>query len=88
MLMNVLVFALIGFFGAALARMWIPALQSQTALPIMFVGLTGAVLGGLISWYVWPALDVRYHYSGYLMSMLGATLAVWVYSAYFASADA
>ncbi len=54
----------------------------------ILLGIAGACVGGLISSVIWPTWsdspDVNRMWPGWLMSILGGVLVVWVY-AYFAA---
>jgi uncharacterized membrane protein YeaQ/YmgE (transglycosylase-associated protein family) len=82
---DLFVFALIGLLAGAAARIWYPGREPMQVLGTMLLGMTGAVLGGMLSWAIWPDLDGQFHAGALLTSLCGAVLAVlgsacWVYA--------
>jgi uncharacterized membrane protein YeaQ/YmgE (transglycosylase-associated protein family) len=53
-------------------------------LGTMLVGIVGAVIGGMISWIWWPAVDGEFHTGNLILSVLGAMTAIvlWAGIAY------
>jgi uncharacterized membrane protein YeaQ/YmgE (transglycosylase-associated protein family) len=78
-MLDLLVFAVLGLLAGATARLWYSGREPLRVAGTMLLGMTGALLGGLLSWAVWPALDGRLFFGALLMSLLGAgvALAAW-----------
>jgi uncharacterized membrane protein YeaQ/YmgE (transglycosylase-associated protein family) len=74
MLWNVLVFAVIGLFAGAAARLFYPSRQPMRILGTMVVGMVGSVLGGLLSWAFWSEVNGQVTSAALLMSVLGAAV--------------
>ncbi len=81
---DLVVFALIGLFAGAAARLWYPGREPLKILGTMLIGMAGSLLGGLISWAVWTSVDGQLHAGALLTSLLGAVvlLAGWAALAY------
>lgn len=81
---NILVFAVIGLLAGAAARLLYPGRRSMHILGTMFIGMVGAVVGGMMSWSWWPAVDNEFQTGNLIMSVLGAMLAIalWAGVAY------
>lgn len=79
MFWNLVVFALIGLFTGGTARLFYPGRQSTRILGTLALGVAGALLGGLLSWTIWPAAENDIRSGALLLSFLGAVLglAVW-----------
>jgi uncharacterized membrane protein YeaQ/YmgE (transglycosylase-associated protein family) len=77
---DLIVFALIGLLTGAAARVWYPGRELQRILGTMLLGMAGALLGGLISWAIWPAADGQLSAGALLTSLLGAVLVVVVWA--------
>jgi uncharacterized membrane protein YeaQ/YmgE (transglycosylase-associated protein family) len=74
MLWNLVVFALIGVLTGAAARLFYPGREGGQILATLVFGTVGAVLGGLLSWAVWPEVDGQFSSGALLVSFLGAVL--------------
>jgi uncharacterized membrane protein YeaQ/YmgE (transglycosylase-associated protein family) len=74
MLVNLVVFALIGLFAGAAARLFYPRREAAKILGTMVLGMVGSVLGGLLSWAFWPEVNGEFVTAALLMSVLGAVL--------------
>lgn len=81
---NLLVFAVIGLLTGAAARLLYPGRRSTHILGTMFVGVIGAVVGGMISWGWWPAVGGEFQTGNLILSVLGAltAIALWAGVAY------
>ncbi len=81
---NLLVFAVIGLLAGAAARLLYPGRRSMHILGTMLIGMIGAVLGGMLSWNWWPAVDGEFQTGNLVLSVLGAMLviALWAGVAY------
>jgi len=84
MLWNLAIFVLVGVFAGGAARLFYPGRQPMQVLGTMMIGVAGALLGGLLSWAFWPAVEGQVSSSGLLMSLLGAGLGLagWASVAY------
>lgn len=71
---NLGVFAFIGLFAGAAARLFYPGRQPLRILGTLVLGVAGGLLGGLASWGVWPEVDGQFQTGALLMSILGAVL--------------
>jgi uncharacterized membrane protein YeaQ/YmgE (transglycosylase-associated protein family) len=71
---DLVVFALIGLFAGAAARLLYPGRERMRVLGTMLLGMAGALLGGLLSWGAWPAVEGQFSSGALLMSLLGAVL--------------
>ncbi len=82
---DLLVFALIGVLAGAAARLWYPGREPLKVLGSLVLGMVGGVVGGLISWAIWPDVDGQLQAGALLTSLLGAVFvlvgfACWVYA--------
>ena len=82
---DLVVFALIGLLAGATARLWYPGREPMKVMGTMLLGLTGAVLGGLISWAIWPEIDGQFQAGALLTSLFGAMVVLagyawWAYA--------
>ena len=84
MLENLVVFAVIGVLAGAAARVFYPGRQPTRVLATVALGMAGSLLGGLLSWAFWPAVDGQFSSAALLMSALGAVvvIALWAGVAY------
>jgi uncharacterized membrane protein YeaQ/YmgE (transglycosylase-associated protein family) len=73
---NLFVFALIGVFAGGSARVFYASRQPMNILGTVVLGMVGAVLGGLLSWTIWPAAVADIHTGALLLSLVGALLAL------------
>jgi len=76
MFWNLVVFALIGVFTGAAARLFYPGRRPSRILGTMLLGMVGSVLGGLLSWVIWPEVNGQFSTGALLMSFIGAVLVV------------
>ncbi len=74
MLWNLAVFALVGLLVGAAARLFYPGRQPLKILGTLLLGVAGALLGGMLSWSVWPEVDGQFSSGALLMSLLSAAL--------------
>ena len=82
---DLVVFSVIGLLAGATARLWYSGREPMKVMGTMLLGLTGAVLGGLLSWAIWPDIEGQIHAAALLTSLFGAILvlagfACWAYA--------
>jgi uncharacterized membrane protein YeaQ/YmgE (transglycosylase-associated protein family) len=84
MFLNLIVFAVIGLFAGAAARLFYPGRQPGRILGTMVLGMVGSLLGGLLSWAFWPEVNGQFDAGALLLSILGAVfvLVLWASVAY------
>ncbi|OLC66611.1 MAG: transglycosylase [Betaproteobacteria bacterium 13_1_40CM_4_64_4] len=74
---------IVGFIVGVLARFFYPG-----AVPLGFwltvaLGIGGSIVGGLISSLIWKSPDGKFHPAGWIMSIIGALLLLWIYINFF-----
>jgi uncharacterized membrane protein YeaQ/YmgE (transglycosylase-associated protein family) len=81
---NLLVFAVIGLFAGAAARLLYPGRRPVHILGTLVVGIVGALAGGMTSWSVWPNVDGEFTSGNLILSVVGAMIfiAFWAVVAY------
>lgn len=75
-----LVFAVIGLLAGGSARLLFPGRRPTRVLGTMLIGMIGAVIGGAMSWGLWPAVDGEFHSGNLLLSVLGAAIVIALWS--------
>jgi len=76
---NLVVFALIGLFAGAAARLFYPNRAPMKSLGTVVLGMTGATLGGMLSWSIWQGVEGNIHFGALLFSLVGAILALLIW---------
>jgi len=82
-IMGIIGTIIVGFVVGVLARFFYPG-----AVPLGFwltvaLGIGGSIVGGLISSLIWKTPDGKFHPAGWIMSIIGALLLLWVYINFF-----
>ena len=82
-IMGIIGTIIVGFIVGVLARFFYPG-----AVPLGFwltvaLGIGGSIVGGLISSLIWKTPDGKFHPAGWIMSIIGALLLLWVYISFF-----
>lgn len=75
-MLDLVVFGLLGLLAGGAARLGYPGREPIKVLGTMLLGMVGALVGGLISWAVWPAVDGQLYFGALLMSLFGAVFAL------------
>ena len=79
-LFSIIGIIIVGFIIGVLARFFYPG-----AVPLGFwltvaLGIGGSLVGGVISSLLWKTPDGKFHPAGWLLSLIGALLLLWVYN--------
>ena len=82
-IMGIIGTIIVGFIVGVLARFFYPG-----AVPLGFwltvaLGIGGSIVGGLISSLIWKSPDGKFHPAGWIMSLIGALLLLWIYINFF-----
>jgi len=82
-IMGIIGTIIVGFIVGVLARFFYPG-----AVPLGFwltvaLGIGGSIVGGLISSLIWKSPDGKFHPAGWIMSIIGALLLLWIYINFF-----
>ena len=70
---------IIGLIAGALARLIMPGRDAMSWLSTMLLGIVGSIVGGLISWAIWGTDNGRFQPAGFILSLIGAILLLWIY---------
>lgn len=80
-----------GFVLGLIARALMPGRQPMGFLMTVVLGVVGAFIGGLLSSLIWPTWadqpDVSRMWPGWLMSILGGVMVLWLYLTATRSSD-
>ena len=80
MLTTILGWLFVGLIVGLVARLLLPGPQHIGIFPTIALGIVGALVGGVISW-LFTGMDgdfSRYAWSGWLLSIVGAVLVLWL----------
>lgn len=80
-LIAIISFAVFGLIVGAIARALVPGRQNLSLTMTMVLGVIGSLAGGLITWLLMGAHDDPYQPAGWIMSIVGAIVVVWLYAA-------
>lgn len=79
MIWDLMNFALLGFMLGLVALFMGAKERLEQPLQVVIAlisSVIGALLGGMASWYFWPALDGQFHFTRFMASILGGALAL------------
>ena len=75
---NLVVFAALGLFVGAAARILYPRRQPSHILGTMALGVIGGILGGVASWAGWPEVENQFQSANLIISVVGAMAAITI----------
>lgn len=78
-IMGIISTIIVGLIVGAIARWIMPGTQSMGWIMTSILGIVGSVVGGFISSLIWKTPDGRFHPAGWILSILGAILVLWLY---------
>ena len=70
---------IIGLVAGALARLIMPGRDPMGIIATILLGIVGSILGGLVSWAIWGTDTTGFRPAGFLLSLLGAILVLWIW---------
>jgi uncharacterized membrane protein YeaQ/YmgE (transglycosylase-associated protein family) len=82
-LMSLIGMIIVGFVVGVLARWFYPGTIAMGFWATTIVGVIGSLVGGVIGGLLWKRPDGRFHPGGWVMSIVGALVVLWVYLNYF-----
>jgi uncharacterized membrane protein YeaQ/YmgE (transglycosylase-associated protein family) len=81
-LWSIIVWAVFGLIVGAIARLLYPGRQEIGLFATMILGIVGSLVGGFVSWLVTGGPeDGPFEGAGWIMSIVGALVVVWLYIA-------
>jgi uncharacterized membrane protein YeaQ/YmgE (transglycosylase-associated protein family) len=80
MIGSIIVWIVFGLVIGAIARLLYPGRQPIGIVMTIVLGIVGSLIGGFISW-VFTGPGEPFHAAGWIMSIVGALIAVWLYIA-------
>jgi uncharacterized membrane protein YeaQ/YmgE (transglycosylase-associated protein family) len=67
-----------------LARWFYPGAINMGFWATVVVGIVGSLVGGIIGGLMWKSPDGRFHPAGWILSIVGALIVLWLYLTYVA----
>jgi uncharacterized membrane protein YeaQ/YmgE (transglycosylase-associated protein family) len=83
-LFSIISMIVVGFVVGALARWFYPGAINMGFWATVVVGIVGSLVGGVIGGLMWKSPDGRFHPAGWILSIVGALLVLWLYLTYVA----
>ncbi len=78
-IMGIIWTIIVGFVVGLLARFFYPGAIDLGFWMTTLLGVAGSVVGGVISSLIWRSPDGRFHPAGWILSIIGAVIVLWVY---------
>ena len=69
----------VGFIVGLLARFVYPGAVEMGFFATSLLGIAGSILGGFLSSLFFKSPDGNFHPAGWVMSIVGAAILIWVY---------
>jgi uncharacterized membrane protein YeaQ/YmgE (transglycosylase-associated protein family) len=69
----------VGFVVGLLGRFFYPGVVEMGFIATTLLGIGGSVVGGFLSGLLFKSPDGKFHPAGWVMSVVGAALLIWVY---------
>jgi uncharacterized membrane protein YeaQ/YmgE (transglycosylase-associated protein family) len=77
---------IVGFIVGLIARAIMPGMQAMGFVATTVLGIAGSIVGGLIArLFSRPAPGSAFHPAGFIMSIIGALILLWVWGKWGAS---
>jgi uncharacterized membrane protein YeaQ/YmgE (transglycosylase-associated protein family) len=70
---------IIGLIAGALARLIMPGRDPMGIIATILLGIVGSILGGLVSWAIWPSERTGVPRAGLILSIVGAIVVLWIW---------
>jgi len=70
---------IVGLIVGILARFLYPGPVPMAWWMTALLGIGGSIVGGFVSSIIWKSPDGKFHPAGWIMSILGAMLLLWVF---------
>ena len=83
-LLQIISMIVVGFIVGALARWFYPGAVGMGFWATAIVGIVGSLIGGVIGGLIWKSPDGKFHPAGWILSIVGALIVLWVYLNYIA----
>ena len=82
-IMGIIGTIIVGFIVGVLARFFYPGAIPMGFLLTVALGIGGSLVGGLIGSLIWKSPDGKFQPAGWIMSIIGAVLLLWIYINFF-----
>jgi uncharacterized membrane protein YeaQ/YmgE (transglycosylase-associated protein family) len=83
-LLHIIGMIIVGFIVGWLAQAFYPGAQSMGFWATAAIGIIGSLVGGLIGGFVWRSPDGKFHPAGFVLSIVGALVVLWLYITFIA----
>ena len=83
-IMSIVWMIIVGFIVGVLARFVYPGAISMGFWATAIVGIVGSLVGGVIGGMIWRSADGKFHPAGWILSIVGALIVLWLYLTYVA----
>ena len=83
-ILHIIWMIIVGFIVGTLARWIYPGAVTLGFWATALIGVIGSLVGGVIGGVLWRSPDGKFHPAGWILSVVGALLVLWIYLTYIA----
>jgi uncharacterized membrane protein YeaQ/YmgE (transglycosylase-associated protein family) len=78
-IMGIIWMIVVGFIVGLLARFFYPGAIALGFWMTALLGIGGSLVGGVIGSLIWKSPDGKFHPAGFILSIVGALILLWLY---------
>ena len=84
-IMHIVWMIIVGFIVGVVARFVYPGAIELGFWATSVVGIIGSLVGGVIGGLIWRSADGKFHPAGFILSVVGALVVLWLYLNFIAT---
>jgi uncharacterized membrane protein YeaQ/YmgE (transglycosylase-associated protein family) len=84
-IMHIIWMIIVGFIIGVVARFVYPGAIDLGFWATSVVGIIGSLVGGVIGGLIWRSADGKFHPAGFILSVVGALVVLWLYLNFIAT---
>jgi uncharacterized membrane protein YeaQ/YmgE (transglycosylase-associated protein family) len=78
-LVQIISMIVVGFVVGVIARFVYPGAIAMGFWATAITGIVGSLIGGVIGGLIWRSPDGKFHPAGWILSVVGALIVLWIY---------